>query len=392
MTVNAFSASPSLAGYLYQCRLALLETLNRLKNDPCVIVFIESLDDIHFESKGKSFELLQTKLHLNRSANLTDSSLDIWKSVRIWIDQLKSGFNNSDIKRYLITTSKAADGSALSFLKLENRNVTTAEQIFHNVSLTSKNKDLQKIFSDFKALDKNERLNLLDTIIVIDNAINHAGITKNLHSSLWGICDREKLNIFIEYLEGWWFSRILKDIKNPNSYIMIPGNEIDSKINELREGFKQDNLPIDSELINAIVDHEIYKNYIFVKQLQLANINTNRIPFAVNNYYRAIEQRSRWIREDLLLVGDIEKYENKLIEEWDILFKATFDELEDSTSNEEKIKLAKKLYRWAEQEANIPIRVNCHEAFITRGSLQILSDNKKVGWHPDYRSLLDSLI
>ena len=41
-----YSASASLLGYIYQCRLALLEALKRLKSDPNIAVAIETLDDV----------------------------------------------------------------------------------------------------------------------------------------------------------------------------------------------------------------------------------------------------------------------------------------------------------------------------------------------------------
>jgi hypothetical protein len=46
---SQYSAAASLLGYIYQCRLALLESLKRLKSDPDIAVAIETLDDVVFE-------------------------------------------------------------------------------------------------------------------------------------------------------------------------------------------------------------------------------------------------------------------------------------------------------------------------------------------------------
>jgi hypothetical protein len=48
MTENLFSAKDSALGYLYQCRLALLYALRRLKESDDVEIAIESLDDVTF--------------------------------------------------------------------------------------------------------------------------------------------------------------------------------------------------------------------------------------------------------------------------------------------------------------------------------------------------------
>jgi len=45
---------------------------------------------------------------------------------------------------------------------------------------------------------------------------------------------------------------------------------------------------------------------------------------------------------------------------------------------------ARTLYKWAEQEIEILIRPACTELFVPRGSLQMLADMPKVGWHPHF--------
>jgi hypothetical protein len=81
-----FSATDAALGYLYQIRLALLLSLQRLSKDEVFAAYIETLDDVVFEDDGSALELLQLKHHRERTANLTDASLDIWKSFRIWME------------------------------------------------------------------------------------------------------------------------------------------------------------------------------------------------------------------------------------------------------------------------------------------------------------------
>jgi len=106
---SSFSAVDSLTGYLYQVRYALLDALRRAKDDVRFSVSIETLDDIVFESDGQPVELLQAKHH-SKPANLTDTSTDLWKTIRIWVGQYKTRINS---RYYLVTTATAKDGSAL---------------------------------------------------------------------------------------------------------------------------------------------------------------------------------------------------------------------------------------------------------------------------------------
>jgi hypothetical protein len=48
---SQFDASASLAGYLYQCRLALLLALRELKRKPNCQISIEKFDDIAFHDE-----------------------------------------------------------------------------------------------------------------------------------------------------------------------------------------------------------------------------------------------------------------------------------------------------------------------------------------------------
>jgi hypothetical protein len=85
---TSFSAALSAVGYLYQSRYALMESLRRLRRNSDFTVSLETLDDVVFEAAGEPLDLIQTKHHMNRSANLTDASPDLWKSLRIWCERL----------------------------------------------------------------------------------------------------------------------------------------------------------------------------------------------------------------------------------------------------------------------------------------------------------------
>jgi hypothetical protein len=94
-----YSAADSLVGYLYQCRLALLEALKRLKTNAQITVAVETLDDVVFETDGTPTEIIQVKHHINRQANLTDASTDLWKTIRIWCDFYQNGIPQSGTVR-----------------------------------------------------------------------------------------------------------------------------------------------------------------------------------------------------------------------------------------------------------------------------------------------------
>lgn len=114
---NKFSAAPSLAGYLFQCRYALYRSLQLVEKSTNSHVAIERYDDISFESDDLAECLIQAK-HNITPKSLSDSSVDLWKTIRVWLHERATGSATTDSTRYnLITNSEAIDGSAMSKLR-----------------------------------------------------------------------------------------------------------------------------------------------------------------------------------------------------------------------------------------------------------------------------------
>ena len=58
-------------------------------------------------------------------------------------------------------------------------------------------------------------------------------------------------------------------------------------VDDLREQFKRDNLPIDDDLLDAEVNFLDYQDRMFVHQLGLIDVLGRGVLFAIKDYYRA---------------------------------------------------------------------------------------------------------
>ena len=150
------SAAQSTAGYLYQGRLALLEALRYVNSDSGIEIAVEKFDDVSFERDGTPLELLQTKHHLKKSGDLTDSSVDLWKTLRVWAEIVKDDPSIPGRTRFaLITTAQAPAGSAAAHLRPSDagdRDPAAAEAMLIQAADASTNKALSKAIAAFKAL------------------------------------------------------------------------------------------------------------------------------------------------------------------------------------------------------------------------------------------------
>jgi hypothetical protein len=385
---TVFSAADAALGYLYQCRLGLLLALRRARSGADFLLYIESLDDVVFTHED-GLELLQTKHHKGKAANLADASPDLWKTLRVWSE----GTNNGTILPYatlnLITTAAAGAGSAASYLRNDNRNVLTAAERLRSTAQTSSNQANQLAYFAFLELGEDGQWQLLNRVIVLDASPNIIDLATELRTEVRWAVEREHLEPFLHRLEGWWFRRLVQQLAGGRKPIL--SDEFGSQMDDLRGQFKREALPIDEDILAAEVDASVYQDALFVRQLHLVGIGASRVLAAICEYFRAFEQRSRWVREDLLLVGELEKYERRLIEEWELVFARVNDESGSSAGEELKQKAAAQIYKWVEEKV-IPIRPNVTEPFVTRGSYHILSDRLRVGWHPEFVSRLRHLI
>jgi hypothetical protein len=393
---SKFSAADSALGYLYQVRVALLWSLRRLKTENDFTVSLETLDDVSFQKQGGApAELLQTKHHLKQKAALTDGSPDLWKSLRVWFEGYANKLIPIGTELHLVTTGTAPDGSIASYLRSDKgRDVHAALQRLETTASSSASKDLADAFAAFLAVTESVRKTLIDAVIVHDAASVITDIDDELREEIFFAVDRKHQDVFVERLEGWWLARSISQLatSDPKSYIQAV--EIEAQMSDLREQFKQDSLPIDDDLLSFDLDESTqlqHANSVFVRQLELISAGKRRIAAAVRDYYRAFEQRSRWLRDDLVLVGDLSKYERRLIQEWELVFEGMGDDLGQGAAEDAKKEAARQVLKWAER-VSLPIRPQVTEPFVTRGSLHMLADETRIGWHPDFLDRLSSLL
>lgn len=391
---NPFSAADPTLGYLYQVRSALLWSLQRMKSQPDFLVSVETLDDVTFEERDLTpIELLQTKHHRSATGSLTDHSADLWKTLRIWFEGAENGTILPTTSLVLVTTGFAPDGSAAARLRKEGRDVAVAKQALDSVASSSANQANAAAYTAYQKASPSARMDLLERVVIIDGAPPISSLDSELKNEVFWAAGKKDHEAFLERLEGWWYRRVLKQLTGGGDS-RIGSVELEAQMGDLREQFKQESLPIDDDLLEFILDdatRAAHDGSTFVRQLEIIKAGKRRVAAAIRDYYRAFEQRSRWLRLDLVVDLELNKYEKRLTEEWEIVFDAMRDELGDDVTDEAKEAAAREVLKWAER-TQFPIRANVTEPFICRGSFHMLADEARLGWHPEFRDRLAQLL
>jgi hypothetical protein len=352
---------------------------------------METLDDVVFETDGSDVDILQTKHHINAEATLTDASPDLWKTLRIWIEGQADGTIPRDAQFFMVTTALCPDGTVAAYLRPEGRDEKKAlERLAATVS-TSTSSTNAPAYRAFTSLDDDRRLRLAKAVRVLDGSPSIRQLDDPLRQAVFFAVQRRFLDSYLERLEGWWYGRVLRHLTD-DSAAPILGEEIESEANRIRAHLSDESLPVDDDIMQATVGASGYMDRPFVGQLNIIGVNQNRVLHAIRNYYRAFEQRSRWMRENLLYVGELDRYEERLVEEWDLLFQQMRDDLGDTAAEDEMTRAAQVLYKWVETGAHNPIRRGVTEPAIARGTYQMLADDLRVGWHLEFRERLQALL
>ena len=258
---------------------------------------------------------------------------------------------------------------------------------------TSANANLQPAFEAFRRLDPATRQRMVARIHVFDRGPEIEDSRVQLEHRLAPTTRREHRTALADRLEGWWLGKCVEMLRG--RIVDVSGFEVFDRAADLAAQLRADSLPIDYVGAEPTIDElALLEKRQFVLQLECLNVNAGRVKNAILDYYRAYVQRSRWVRDRLLVGDEMERYEGTLVNEWERLRLLLEDELEPAASEEELIKLGRRLLAWAETEADIRIRPGVNEAYVMRGSFHMLADPAppRVWWHPQFVARLSKLL
>jgi hypothetical protein len=397
---DRFSAGEQGLGYLYQPRFALLQILQLPEETS---VFVEKDDDLDFvDVSGR--KTLGSLKHKAQGERLTNLSTDFWKSVRIWLTRYKDSRRMESTHRfYLFTTNEVSETSFLREF-LPTAIVRAADDpsfiSLADAALAETESELiQKIAKNLHALSEAEQIDFWKRITIFDRVPridDIPGLIKDRHMRA---IRREYRDSVFQRLEGWWHDIVLALLTGKRS-LPIYGYEVSDKLTAFADEYKADNLPITFR--GKVPDGEIdtdNDDRLFVRQLREIGVSSARIRNAILDYYRAYEQRSAWAREQLLVSGELEEYEDRLEDEWSRYRDVVFEKLDQESAESILREAGQRLYQWADLESgnisSLRIRERVTEPYVVRGCFHILANIAplpRIYWHPLFLNRLRELL
>jgi len=291
-----FSAAGSMLGYLSQCRCALLLLLQKAAVLPNPQMSVERFDDVSFDLKGEPREAVQTKHHQGVPKSLSDSSVDLWKTLRVWCEGVRDGtFKVPGTLFSLITTQPAPAGGAAILLRQERRDPGQATMLLLAAASKTANREIKDACAVFNKLPAKKRTSLIEAVYVHDNAPGITQVWEKLSQAVHYAAHRDHREAFLEHLEGWWLRRVIRHLsasKNPP----IRGAELEDEIARIQDGFREGTLPIDRPLPDPPQPPDpAADTRQFVERLRRVGVRSPRLRNAILDFYR---EQGRLVKTD----------------------------------------------------------------------------------------------
>jgi hypothetical protein len=383
------SAAASVLGYLHQTRWGLLELLRARTTNPGQSLTLEMHDDIAWDQDGTPAELKQLKLHVSALRNLTDASDDIWRTLRVWMDNGRPGDPYGPILT-LVTNSSAGAGSAAALLRDTGRDVSSALARLENTARDSKSKETKAAREQFLKLTPAERMAFVGRIYVADRSADIDGVNQEVAERLRPGAPIEQFDTYLDLVWAWWAGTSIAMLKGERA---VQVEEMLTVLERIRDQFTRDNLPLlvdaDEVDVNAVLQQHEGRSYVY--QLKILDVLPRQLQKAILDYQRAYLQDTRWLDVHLVDYDELEKFSKRLVDEWERAFDHMCSELPDDASEDDKRKAGRNLLHTLGDSA-VSIRARFQDPFHARGKRHELADLHEIGWHPDFEEHLAKLL
>lgn len=382
-TISSHSAAASVLGYLHQTQWGLLELLRRKRRFPDAWLTLEMHDDVAWDSKGSPTELKQLKLHTTARSSLGNSSSDIWRTIGVWLDNGRPSDPYGPVLT-LITNSTAADGSIAAMLRAtpETRNTADALRDLEDVAETSTNETTKSARKKFLKLDPSARATFVGRIVVADASEDLDGVEEEVKDLLSPGAPREHFETYFEQVSGWW-SKMARTMLSDGIGLTV--GQMLTALERIRDQFTAENLPplVDTDEVDVELLKGQHGDRNYIRQLSIIGTRPKPIEKAILDYQRAYLQATRWLDRDLVDYLELERFAERLVDEWERAYEFMLSEIEEDASAADLRRAGRQLLQTL-SNSSMTIRTRFDDQFFSRGQRHALADESRIGWHPNF--------
>lgn len=372
-------------GYLVQVVRVLWHLLRASPGD---VVAFETLGDVTVES-GQAVVAEEDKSGLAHNP-IADSSPALWKTFANWADARRDGVLPAGCK-YILYVAQPHEGNIVQSLsdcesaaKAKDLVSALRAQLVHAKQLGTKDGSaaglqvqLDRLFAHNDALIAS---------IVVDFTLEKAlsspidEVLKEISRS----ASDEHVTAIADNLLGWVKRQLMAHIDSGTpariSYDVFRKQRltISRRVTGSLTAFPEhERVPTATEISRQLVDR------IYVRQLELLNMNEEDLQQQITDYLRASVQRTEWSEAGYLDKTSFHTYQEELVSRWRL------HRMSVESTNADKSPIARGIQiLFGCLGEDVRIQSLSVPQFFLRGSFHAIADEPRIGWHPDWRDLL----
>ena len=382
------SAPGQAYGYLVQVVRVLWHLLRAQAED---VVAFETLGDVTVES-GETTLAEEDKSGLAHNP-IANSSPSLWKTFANWADARRDGFLPASCK-YVLYVAQPYEGDIVqrmsdcnSYPKAQRLVRQLRTQLCPADAVDTGHADAKgKLELQLRRLFVHSDSAIAN--IVVDFTLEKAPVSPidEVRGEIARSEDDEHVDEITESLLGWVNTLLMTHIKNG-----VPARiaykdfrkrrlTVTKRVTGNLKAFPEYEVAVTKEQISAELSGSIY-----VHQLMLLDIKLDDIESHISDFLRASVQRTELSDAGYLNKTSFTKYENELVERWNY----SRQEVEYSSPDESAIKRGiNVLFRCMKEDVTLqelPL-----PRYFVRGSFHAIANKPRIGWHPDWKALLNA--
>lgn len=391
MSSSEHDASASALGYLHQVQFALLQLVAVGRRRPDHALRIEAVDDVSWHLGEEPVEVIQLKHHLSSSAELTDFSPDLWRTVKVWLDN-PSLMHVDGPDLLLVTTSAAATSSAAALLCESDRDEDAALVKLDAAAAASENTATERARQAWLDASATDRRGLVHRVTVYDSSFHIEDFARRLRDELFFVIPDDNWPAFERLLLGWWY-KVAVDLLTRRRR-SVSALDVQRSIEAIRDQFTAPNLPrtatspLASDIPGILSSHQGQR---FVKQLGWIEAPLKIVDRTIIDFHRTVTQTTDWVDSQLIDMAELDEYRDKLAEQWEYAYEAMNRRLPADATETAKRDAGFQLFDELRLHSGPYLRDGYDEPFYRNGVHCELANTDEYGWHPDFVSLVKQL-
>lgn len=345
-------------------------------------VYVEHDDDVSVHYAGGTRLLEQAK---KKASNpLADWSIDLWKTIHNWLED-HSPIGSGNISALcLFVAPKHVPGpwvEALLAAKSASDIATLVADIEKAITSAKKKSATYPFVKRFLDASPDEQL----ALAVRFSVICQPEPTEMIRELYAPSVSTPLLDRIVAYALGEAKHRTDRLLE-----MSKPGGLNAGEFQDLIRVFVQSiNLPAYFGFDSAPpstedVDAAFSSKPVFIRQLELINVGKSQQLNAVSDYLRTVANKTKWGAEGILLPRSLDEWDANLLSR----HAAICDSFEATHGHLDEVKMGAAIYAEC-RKLSVALQGKTVPDHFTHGCLNELSEDRKLGWHPNFNDLLD---